>query len=259
MLENDIEDEVEQKPRKLIFKWFFPILYKPRKSMDEIVQKDHAVWLAPLLVLMVTALVLVLVSAPLIGQSAQPATQPENFEYYSPDQQQQYQDAVNMGASPLVTMVFPYVGKLIGIWVGWILLGSILHLSLTLNGSRSNIRTALNIVSWASVPFILRDIVQIIALLGTHQLITQPGLSGFVETGAGGFSSFLVALFTFFDLYLIWQVVLIGIGAMRISGIKAGNAWLATVIAVLIFLVIKALPIFIAAQLKGLSPTGMFF
>jgi hypothetical protein len=259
MTENDFDFEVEQKPRKFVAQWFLPILFKPRKTLNEIAEKEHAVWIAPLVVLMVTSLILVLISSPLVGQSSQPAGQPEMFEYYSPEQQEQYQNAVNMGASPVVTVVFPFVGKILGIWVGWLLLGSILHLSLTMNGSRSSNRSALNIVAWSSVPFILRDIVQIIAILITRRLIQQPGLSGFIAEDATGFSAFLAALLAFFDLYLIWQIVLIGIGATKISGLKIGKAWLATIIAIVIFLLLKALPGFIASQLGGISPTRMFF
>ncbi len=259
MTDIDIDYEVEQKPRKFVFQWFFPILFKPRKTLNEIAEKEHAVWIAPLTALMITALILVLVSSPLVGQSAQSASQPDMYEYYSPEQQQQYQDAVNMGASPVVTVIFPLLGKFIGIWLGWVLLGSILHLSLTLNGSRSNTRSALNLVAWSSVPFLIRDVVQIIAVLVTKQLIVQPGLSGFIAEGATGFNLFLAAILALFDFYLIWQVVLIASGAVKISGLKVGKAWLATLIAVLIFLILKALPGFLSAQLSGLNPTRMFF
>ena len=259
MIDNDFELEIEEKPRKFILKYFIPILLKPRKTLDEIVEKEHAIWIAPLVALMVTALILVLVQAPLVGMASQPAGQPEMFEYYSPEQQQQYQNAVNMGSSPVITVIFPLAGKMIGIWIGWLLLGSILHLSLTLNGSRSSNRSALNVVAWSSVPFLLRDIVQIFAILITRQLIQQPGLSGFMAEGVTGFAAFLTVLLSFIDLYLIWQIDLIGLGAKRISGLKISKAWLATMIAVLIFLALKSLPGFISAQLSGLSPTRMFF
>ncbi|HSM24576.1 MAG TPA: Yip1 family protein [Anaerolineaceae bacterium] len=259
MTDLDLDLEVEEKPRKFTLQYLIPILIKPRKTLDEIVEKEHAVWIAPLVALMVTALILVLVQAPLIGMASQPAGQPEMYEYYSPEQQQQYENAVNMGSSPIITIIFPLVGKMIGIWIGWVLLGSILHLSLTLNGSRSSNRTALNVVAWSSVPFLLRDIVQIIAILITRQIIQQPGLSGFMAEGVTGFGSFLTVFLSFIDLYLIWQIVLIGLGAKRISGLKSSKSWIATMIAVIIFLVLKSIPGFIAAQLSGLSPTRMFF
>jgi VIT1/CCC1 family predicted Fe2+/Mn2+ transporter len=46
---------------------------------------------------------------------------------------------------------------------------------------------------------------------------------------------------------------------MKISGLKAGKAWLATILAVILFMILKALPGFVMAQLSGLSPTRMFF
>jgi hypothetical protein len=46
---------------------------------------------------------------------------------------------------------------------------------------------------------------------------------------------------------------------MKISGLKSGKAWLATIIAFIIFLALKALPGLISAQLGTLSTGGMFF
>ncbi len=259
MSELDLTYEEEEKPKKFQTKWFFPMFFQPSKSLKEIAEKNYAVWLMPLCVLMISALILVLVSAPIIGGSSQNVTTPEGFEYYSPEQQQQFQNAVTMGASPVVTTIFPLVGKILGIWIGWFLLSSILHLSLTLNGSRSSNRTALNVVAWSSLPFFIRDIVQIIAILTTKQLISQPGLSGFMESGMTGLPAYLSALLSFADIYLIWQFILIGIGARKISGLKAGKAWLATLIAIIVFLALKALPGLIGAQLGTLSTGGMFF
>lgn len=259
MLEQDVSFVEEEKPRKFQLKWFFPLFFKPGKALAEIGEKNYSVWLAPLVLLMVSALVLVLVSVPIISAAAPQVTPPEGFEYYSPQQQQQFSEAVGVNSSPMVTTVFPLVGKFLGIWIGWFLLGSILHLSLTLNGSRSSNRSALNIVAWASLPFFVRNIVQIFAILISHQIIKGPGLSGFMAEGVTGFQAFLTALLAFVDIYLIWQIILIGIGAIKISGLKAGKAWLATLAAILIFLALKAIPGLITSQLSGLSTGGFFF
>ena len=117
MADNDIEFEVERKPRKFIAQWFLPILFKPRKTIDEIAEKEHAVWIAPLLALMISALILVLVSSSLVGQSSQGVSDPEMFEYYSPEQQQQYQDAVIAGYAQPMQGSTPYI-----IWGNWFLI-----------------------------------------------------------------------------------------------------------------------------------------
>lgn len=259
MVDNDLELLEEEKPRKFTLKWLFSMFFKPGKSLLEIAEKSHAVWIAPLMILMVSALLVVFVSAPIIGQSSQITTPPEGFEYFSPDQQQQYAEAVAVGTSPMVTLIFPLVIRILGIWLGWFLLASILHLSLTLNGSRSSNRAMLNIVAWASLPFIVRDIVQVLAILINKQLITKQGLSGFIPMDATGFTMFIGAFLTFVDIYLIWQFGLVILGAGKVSGLKTGKVWLATILAFLIFLSLKALPGFIGAQLGSLSTGGMFF
>lgn len=259
MTEQDISFIDEEKPRRFQVKWFFPLFFKPRKTLIEISEKNYAVWLSPLLLLMITSLILVLVSAPIIKAATPVVTPPQGFEYYSPEQQQQFQEAVNVGASTTVTTLFPLLGKWLGIWIGWFLLGSIFHLSLTLNGSRSNNRTALNIVAWSSIVFVVRDIVQIFFMLTTHQVVSKAGLSGFMGDGLTGFPAYLSTLLSFVDIYLLWQIILLGIAAKIISGLKTGKAWLATLIAILVFLALKALPGLISAQLGTLSTGGMFF
>ena len=47
------------------------------------------------------------------------------------------------------------------------------------------------------MPFLNRDIVQIFAVLMTKQIISQPGLSGFMETGTTGLPAYLTALLSF--------------------------------------------------------------
>ncbi len=259
MSENDLDYLEEEKPKKLQFGWVFPILVKPRQTLQAIAEKNHSVWLLPLLLLMVSAVVLVLVSVPVISQSAPPMEMPPDFEYFSPEQQEQFLQAVDMGSSPVNTIVFPLLLRFAGIWISWFLLGSILHLSLTLNGSRSSNRSALNLTAWASIPFVIRDIVQIIAILTTKQLILKPGLSGFIADGASGAMVFVGAVLGFVDLYLIWQIVLLAIGAKQVSGLKSGKAWLAVLLAVVVFLALKALPAFLGAKLAALTGGGMMF
>ena len=201
MVENDLDYLVEETPRKFTLKWIFSVFFKPGKSIQEIANKDYAVWIAPLLILMVSALLVVLVAAPIIGRASQTVSTPEGFEYFSPEQQQQFQESIAVGASPVVTIIFPLVTRFLGIWLGWFLMASILHLALTLNGSRSSNRSMLNVVAWSSLPFVIRDLVQAVAIVSTGQLIRSQGLSGFVSADVTGFSLFLGSILAFVDIY----------------------------------------------------------
>jgi len=66
-------------------------------------------------------------------------------------------------------------------------------------------------------------------------------------------------LLALIDLYFIWQVVLILIGSEKISSLPRLKAWGAALVAVVILLLLQALPAFIGMQLNGLSFTRMFF
>ena len=85
------------------------------------------------------------------------------------------------------------------------------------------------------------------------------GLSGFAAADASGLAAFLGALLVFIDIYLIWQFVLLLVGVLPLSGLSRRKAWVATLIAFLIVLTLRALPAFIGAKLSGLSTGGFFY
>jgi len=55
-------------------------------------------------------------------------------------------------------------------------MSSILHLSITLSGSRTSRQVVSNFVSWAMAPFAVRLLVEIIVVLTTHKLIENPAI-----------------------------------------------------------------------------------
>ncbi|MEA4906694.1 MAG: hypothetical protein GYA17_22035 [Chloroflexi bacterium] len=261
MVENELEqNEVEAAPRRLRFEWLAPLWIRPRRVLEEIVHQDQPVWLAPMLVLTLTLLVAVVVTG-----AAQPSVSglsgevPSTFEYFTPEQQAQFQQAQSLQDGPLFRYVFPAAGGLIGLWLVWFLMGSILHLSLTLNGSRGSHLAAINLAAWASLPLALRFLVRTGAALATHQAVANPGLSGFIDSAAGGLDAFLRAFLSGIDLYFLWGIVLLWVGALPLSGLSRAKAALAVGVTALLVLALQALPGFISAQLSGLNTGGSFF
>jgi hypothetical protein len=176
----------------------------------------------------------------------------------SPEQQEQYMQAQQSGNGPTTTILFPALGAIIGVWVSWLLLGSILHLVLTMLGSRGTSRAAYNLAAWSNLPYAIRALVQMIAMLSTRQLINSPGLSGFVAADAGQAALFARVLLSMVDLYLIWQVVLLLLGTFSSSGLTRKKALSGVLITVLLLLVLSALPGYIAAQFSALDVTRPF-
>jgi len=235
-----------------------PIFFRPKRTLKEVVAQEHGVWLLPLLVLSLLVILNVLAGAPARRAAiinAQSGELPYGFDYWTPEEQQQYFDALARSASPVNLYVFPIIGGVLGVWIIWFLLGSILHLSLTLAGSRSSNAGALNLTAWASMPLAIRLIVQAIAVLSSGHLIQSAGLSGFAPAE----SPFWSAVLGLIDVYLIWQLVLLLIGALPLSGLSHRKAWIATLMAFLIVIALRALPAFIGAKLSGLSTGGFFY
>ncbi len=257
-----IEDELAPVApnRRFYFNFLLPLLVKPRSTLEKIVAQARGTWLTPLLVLSLLMLLAVLIGGPIRKQAAlTPSTQlPENYQYFSPEQQKQFQAAQTSQAGTLFVYVFPAVSSLAGIWVSWLLLGGMLHLLLTFMGSRSSSASAMSLSAWAMLPYALRSLVQAGGMLATHSLITHPGLSGFASDGAG-LAAFLAAWLGHVDLYLVWMAVLLVIGAQHMSGLKLGKVVASVAVVVILLISLQALPGFIGAQLNGLGTAQPFF
>ena len=262
MTEAEMEATINhvKKPRALHFEWVLPLFLRPTRTLKTIVERDHPVWLTPLLILSLLAIVLVLVGAPIRAEQAQQVGElPPDFQYWGPEQQEEYLAAQGNKANPIFIYLFPALGSLIGIWLSWFLLGSILHLALTLSGSRGSSGQAINLVAWASIPIALRFIVQAIAISANHSLIQSAGVSGFIAADAEGFSAFIRTLLGFVDIYWIGQVVLLMIGVLPLTGLARGKAWTAVLVSAVLLLILQSVPGYVASLLGGLSLTRGFF
>jgi len=261
MAELEIESTVNnQKSRRLHFEWVLPLFFRPRRTLTTIVERDTPVWQTPLLILSVLAILVVLVSAPIHKAAAQQGGElPQDFQYWAPQQQEQYLAAQANKANPVFIYLFPTLGALIGIWLSWFLLGSILHLSLTLSGSRGTSKQAMNLTAWASLPFALRSLVLVVGILVNHRLVEAAGVSGFIAADAKGFTAFLRVLLGFVDIYLIWQIILLMVGSLPLTGLSRVKAWTAVLVAVILMLVLQSVPGYVASLLSGLDVTRGFF
>lgn len=241
--------------------WLFGILVRPAKTMRAVAAVEKGAWHIPMILLTVLTLAFVLVAGPLRLQAAQaaPAEPPESFEYMSPEQQQQYMEAQASAYGSTQTYVFPAVGGVLGLWLGFLVLGGLLHLILTMLGSRSTSATAFNIAAWASVPLALRLVVQIVYMLAAHRLIAAPGLSGFLAADLQGAAAFGRILLGMVDIYLLWQVLLLWMGASVSGGLARARSLGGVLAAVLLYVALAALPGFLAAQISGLNTQRPFF
>jgi hypothetical protein len=162
-------------------------------------------------------------------------------------------------SGPVFLYVFPAISALLGVWVGWLLVGGLLHLVLTLLGGRSGTGSVMNIAAWASLPLAIRNLVRLVAVYSSRQLVTSPGLSGFAPVGEGSFNLYLAAFLALIDIYVVWHFLLLVAGARANNGISRLKAAGSILFTLLLILGAQALISFFMARLGGLTIIRPFF
>ncbi len=247
--------------RRLHFEWVLPVLFRPRRALAAIAGHGAGVWLVPLLILTLTAIASVVVAGS-IKQAEALSRGPElppDFQYMPPEMQAQYMQAMQATSSPVFLYVFPGIIALGGVWLGWLLVGGLLHLVLTLLGGRGDTGSTLNVVAWSGLPFAVRDIVRTIYMMATRQLINAQGLSGFIASDASGWSAYFRHLLTQVDLYFIWNIILLALGVVVSTKLGKAKAIGSVIFTVLLLTSLQALISFLVAQLSGLTVMRPFF
>lgn len=250
----------KQEKRDLHLPWLGRIFIRPKSTLNMVVEEKQPVWLAPLLLLTVFVIVASIFVAPVRRTEIQAKqTVPDDFMYWSQEQQTQYVKKQQNQTSLVFTFVFPSVSKLIGYWFMWFLYGSLLHLCLTLAGSRTQRLKTSNLVAWAMIPFVFRELVILLLAVFGRRLAFNTGLSSLIASGATGGLAFLRAMLGQIDLYWLLFVLLLMIAVVPLSGLKAGKARLTTAIVVLLMLVLGAIPSIVSKMIGGLSKNSSGF
>jgi hypothetical protein len=212
---------------RLHLDWVVDVLFRPRVTLPKIAAVNRNVWLTPLLILTLLTVITVLVAGPIKKQAAEMGglQLPDNFQYFSPEQQAQFQQAAQATQGPVFIYVFPALLGIARVWLGWLIVGGLLHLVLTMLGGRGNTGTSMNLVAWASIPLALRETVRIVAMLVTKGLIANPGLAGFAPEAGSNLSVYAGNMLAQVDLYLLWHMVLLVLGIKAANGLSNGKVW----------------------------------
>ena len=259
-MDSDVELNLREKKQNWHFDWLLSLLIKPRATVRTINEQQKNIWLTPLLVISVLSILVVLVAAPIRRNTIQMGlTTPPDFQYYSPEQQEQFYTAQATQTSPLFLYVFPVVFGLISVWLSWFLLSSILHLVLTLTGSHAPSLKAYNLVGWAMLPLGVRSLVQIIGMLVMRSTINGAGLSGLLGADLSGLAAYAAAFLGMVDIFFLWECLLVILGVKDFSGLTKNKAVVATLGSILIFMLIFALPGFLKSILSNLSIGRYYF
>ena len=223
--------------RRFDFSRLFTLFIRPRRAFEEMASEARASWLTPMLVLTLTAILVVLVSGYLKTRASSlgQIELPPDWQHWSPEMQNNYMQAQQATQGTTFVYVIPLVGSLTSLWLGWVIVAGLLHLGSTLLGGRGSMQSALNIVAWASLPFVIRDLLRVAYMLMAKHIIANPSLSGFA-TSSGFFSQLLARL----DLFVIWYIVLLIIGMAIADGLTRGKAVAGVALVILLVVLAQA-------------------
>ena len=249
------------KNKRFYFEWVPDVLFRPRRAFQRISASSSAIWITPLLILSCLVLINILVAGRLTNQAAMMGeiSYPADYQYYTPEQQAQYTQAIQSTQGPVFVYVLPAVTALLGVWIGWLILGGILHLATTLLGGRGSMAISMNIVAWGSLPLSLRALVQVIFMLISNNLISNPGLSGFSPVGDPGWILFVGQMLKLIDIYIIWQILLLILGVRLSTGLNPAKSSGGVLLTVFIILVLQAVLSYLGSVLGNLTITRPFF
>jgi len=233
----------------------FAVFFNPRAAFTEMVSEARATWLTPMLVLSVTAILAVVTTGYLKTRAAMMGeiSLPDQWQWWTSEMQNNYMQAQQATQGPVFVYVMPLIGALIGLWMGWLVYGGMLHLGSTLLGGRGSMQNALNLVAWSSLPFAIRDILRVVYVLLSQHVITSPGLSGFAS------SAFLAQILTRTDIFFIWNFILLVIGISVMDGLPRGKSFGNVFVVVFLVLLAQAGLAMLTSGLSGSAIQRPFF
>jgi hypothetical protein len=230
-------------------------LLHPRQGVQRLAVEEKPTWQIPMLVLSVLFLLRTIVTGYIqmrvsnLGQAALPA----DWQWWTPDMQNNYMQAIQATQGPVFVYIIPAVMGLAKIWLGWLILGGLLHLASTLLGGRGSMRSVLSLTGWAMLPFALRDLLRILYMLIVQHPIASPGLSGF-----GGFL-FISKVLGGVDLFLIWFGILLVMGLRVLDNLPVGKAIADVVVVLVLLLLVQGGLGTLSTSLGGMMITRPFF
>jgi hypothetical protein len=247
--------DITPNTRRFDFKQILAFLIHPRQGMERLAAEEKPTWLMPMLVLSIMLLLRTIVSGYLqarassMGQTALPA----DWQWWTPDMQNNYMQAIQATQGPVFVYIIPAVTGLAKLWLGWLIVGGLLHLASTLLGGRGSMRSVLNLAAWACLPFALRDLLRVVFMLVAQHPIASPGLSGF------GGVLFLSKVLASVDVFFLWFAILLGIGLRITDNLPAGKAAAGVAIVLLLVLLVQGGLGTLSASLGGMMITRPFF
>jgi hypothetical protein len=221
------------------------MIARPRATLEYLREHGGRTWWLPALLAVLLVILPTVVAAPITAQQSREAVAVAQEQWgeqrgmeMSAEEQAQMEQAMSIASSPLLTTVFPAVGSVVVLVVGWLVWGGALYLASMALGGRSTFGQMFCMVVWAWLPYTLRGLLQTVYILASGQIIANPGLSGLVQetrsvsemvlSPPGLGQTLLVAFLSRIDLFMFWNMILLVVGVAVVTRLPRRKAALVT-------------------------------
>lgn len=227
---------------------------RPTEAMAEAVKRPRAWWL-PAVLLVVSMVVLLAVSAPQQIKLANEQSA-QMIERVASGMSEEQARTVRASVRPITPATYWLSGLGMGLVtaaLGWVLRGTIIHFSSMAAGGTSAWGSTFAAAVWSMMPFFVRDLVQSAYTLVSQQLIEHQGLSFLVASGDSlrDGRNLTYALLGNVDLFTVWHIVLLGIAIGVATKLTKGKAVTMAIVVWLAFLAMKLVPVLIGRAFMG--------
>lgn len=142
------------------------------------------------------------------------------------------------------------------VWLKWLVWAGLLYLTSTLFGGNTTFRTLWRVVVWASVPDLIRSLLQVGFLLLSSQPIEYAGLSGLILRGVenpAGAQLVIGGILAQIDLFAVWRLCLLAAGIACTTGLARRKSWMVVLIVWALLAALNLVP----AQISSFINTNM--
>lgn len=220
-VEDDAEIQEQESPPngRSPLQLLIGVIFRPRETFEALRDREKRAWWLPFVVTLVG--VLLLAVAENAVQQAMIANMPAEFQ------------AVAEGTSSALTILGQFALGAVTVLLGYFLAAGVLFGGGLILGGKSTWKQALGVAAWSSVPLAVRRFVQAIASFATGGYPVS-GFSGAFTMVEAAERSTLYTLLSKLDVYLVWSLLLFGIGTAVTTRLKKSKPLIIVLIYVLI-------------------------
>lgn len=208
------------------------ILIRPRATFERLQEAPRNYWWLVFLIAILSAILVAAVTTSVTQRQfaaiSETFTVPEGVEL--PDDFEMPTQSTGSTALSLGLTVGGRVGRML---IGYLISSLMIFAMGLVLGGKVSFKGIFPVAVWATLPLALRGVVQSVAMLVTGSTVIS-GLGGVLSNMESASMPLLYLFLTQIDVYLIWSLVLLGIGTAVTARLSRGKAAIAVLSVVLI-------------------------